>query len=109
MNPDYCRDGAAPDGADGADGHMIRARRDSLPEGKAYQDDGCEVALHCVSCPLPSCIHEEFRGLSRLHKRERDAEIIAQSSSMSVNDIAAHFKVSRKTVYRAGPTSWKDI
>ena len=84
-------------------GHMIGygvVRRDSLPEGKRYQDDGCEVSSSCLSCPLPACIHEEFRGLTRLRKRERDAEIIARRGSMSANDIAAHFKVSRKTVYR---------
>ena len=75
-------------------------RRDSLPEGKAYHDDGCEVSLSCLTCPLPTCIHEEFRGLTRLRKRERDVEIIALRESMSVNDLAAHFKVSRKTVYR---------
>ena len=75
-------------------------RRDSLPEGKRYQDTGCEVSPSCISCPLPACIHEEFRGLTRLRKRERDVEIIALRESMSANDIAAHFKVSRKTVYR---------
>ena len=34
-------------------------REDALPEGSAYlvggMDDGCEVSLSCLSCPLPLC------------------------------------------------------
>lgn len=69
--------------------------------------DGCEVARHCLECPLPRCHFDVAvqRGGRSGDLAARDREIFsAREQGMSVDEVAERFGVSRRTVMRA--TNW---
>ena len=78
-----------------------RARADSLPEGLDYQDDGCEVAPACLSCPLPRCRYEAHNGLRRIRAALRREEIARlRRLGLGPDAIAARLGISKRTVFR---------
>jgi hypothetical protein len=78
-----------------------RRRHDSLPENTRYRDDGCSISESCFDCPLPRCRYEEPGGLRAVLNSVRDEEMTQlRLAGMSVEDLAGHFSVSRRTVFR---------
>ncbi len=75
--------------------------RDPLPEYLEWRDDGCEVAPHCLTCPLPRCRYDDPGGLRGLLNETRDAEVVrARALGRPVDEIAARFGISRRSVFR---------
>jgi hypothetical protein len=74
-----------------------------------YQDDGCEINPHCLTCPLPRCRYEEPGGLKGLLNGMRDREIVAlRGRGIPIEDIADTFGVSRRTVFRILTEKYKE-
>lgn len=74
----------------------IGPRRDTLPEGARYLDEGCHLYKSCLSCPRSFCIYE--------YEAARDAEIAAAYKPCtpgSAEAVARRFGVSERTVHRA--------
>ena len=83
-----------------ADRHV---RSDALPEHQEYRDESCDLFASCLACPLQRCRYDVPGGVRALLNRERDHQIrvMRDSSEMGVDEIAARFRVSRRTVFRA--------
>jgi len=77
-------------------------RADTLPENINYRDDGCEVSLSCLDCPLPICKFDDPGWLQRESRQSRDAAMISarRTECLSVAEIADRFEVSTRTVHR---------
>lgn len=76
-------------------------RSDTLPENTRYADDGCEVAISCLQCPLSMCKYDDPGWLRREDRRRRDDEIFRlRKLGISVPELARQFKVSSRTVHR---------
>jgi AraC-like DNA-binding protein len=79
----------------------ILVREDALPEHMHYRDDGCEVSPSCLRCPLPRCRYDEPGGIRSLLAESRDREIVRlRMEGWKVEDLADHFQVSRRSVFR---------
>jgi hypothetical protein len=82
-------------------GENILVREDALPENMHYRDDGCEVSPSCLRCPLPRCRYDEPGGIRSLLAESRDREIVRlRLEGWRVEDLAEHFQVSRRSVFR---------
>jgi len=78
-----------------------RVRRDALPEGATYQDDGCRYHPQCLSCPFPVCIKYELPNSGAALSVSRNPQIIAlRAEGASVDDIAERFGLSPRSVFR---------
>ncbi|MGH8629333.1 MAG: hypothetical protein ACREU7_01025 [Burkholderiales bacterium] len=78
-----------------------RVRPDALPESTHYRDDGCEINPSCLTCPLPRCRYEEPGGLRAIINNMRDQALLElRSQGAEVEELAAYFGVSRRTVFR---------
>lgn len=82
-------------------------RRDTLPDGVDYPDDGCDVAPSCLRCPLPICKFD-YPGVmgsnaKRWFRRDARAEEIRRdrASGMSIEALTQKHGVSQRTVERA--------
>ena len=81
--------------------------RDPLPEYLDWRDDGCEVAPHCLQCPLPRCRYDEPGGLRGILNESRDAEVLmARARGQTIGQIAVRFGVSRRSVFRILSRAW---
>lgn len=80
-----------------------RPREDALPEHLEYRDSGCDLFPSCLTCPLPRCRYEEKGGVRAILNRQRDHEIrrMRIETKLTVAQIAKHFRISRRTVFRA--------
>ena len=79
----------------------LRTRSDSLPEYTRYRDEGCSISPSCFECPLERCRYEEPGGLRSVLNQARDREMTQMRlAGMSVAELAGHFGVSRRTVFR---------
>ena len=72
------------------------------PEYCHYQDDGCEFADSCLSCPFPECVDSQPGGKHRWLKRLRDKEVLGlfTTEGKGVKELALMFSVSRRTIQR---------
>ena len=78
-----------------------RVRADALPEYTRYQDDGCHVHPHCLTCPLPRCRYDAPGGLRALLNAHRDRQIVEiRRMGATVDARALRFGVSRRTIFR---------
>ena len=84
-------------------GHERATRSDALPEHIEYRDEGCDLFASCLRCPLMRCRYDVPGGVRTLLNRERDHQIrmLRDDSTLTVEEIAARFCVSRRTVFRA--------
>jgi hypothetical protein len=75
---------------------------DLLPEYCRYQDDGCEFASSCLSCPFPECIYAQPGGRQRWLKRLRDKEVLRlfAAQGKGAKELAEMFGVSQRTIQR---------
>ena len=86
---------------------LRRPREDALPEALItqgrYRDDGCDLFVACLSCPLPQCRYDVAGGARAMLNRVRDDEIRYQRRELAVplDEIARRFRISRRTVFRA--------
>jgi len=80
-----------------------QVRSDALPEHQEYRDEGCDLFASCLECPLQRCRYDVPGGVRALLNRERDHQIrvMRDTSGLCVDEIAARFRVSRRTVFRA--------
>lgn len=76
---------------------------DLPPERCEYRDEGCELAVSCLSCPFQRCVYDEPGGKHRLLKGLRDREIVNlfHSANKNTRELAQMFRVSTRTVQRA--------
>ncbi|MBN1862758.1 MAG: helix-turn-helix domain-containing protein [Dehalococcoidales bacterium] len=75
---------------------------DPLPEYCHYQDEGCEFASSCLSCPFTRCIYDEPGGKQHFIKRLRNQEILRlYADGKEIEELAATFGVSQRTIQRA--------
>ena len=83
--------------------HERATRSDALPEHIEYRDEGCDLFASCLRCPLMRCRYDVPGGVRTLLNRERDHQIrmLRDDSTLTVEEIAARFQVSRRTVFRA--------
>mgnify|MGYP001562451630 CR=1 FL=1 len=63
-----------------------------------FEEDGCHVWKHCLSCPLPTCIYDDPHVIMKM----RD-EVIRKLNDRgtTITSIAQQLLVSEKTVKRA--------
>ena len=74
---------------------------DLLPEDFPYEDEGCELWPHCLTCPFPCCIKEEPWGKEKFLKTQRARRMMAlKREGKSNEEIARIFRVSVRTVQR---------
>ena len=76
---------------------------DILPELYPYRDDGCEIAPHCLNCPLPRCKFDEPGWYQREMRDQRDQRIfqVRRIEGLTVPELSRRFGVSQRTVFRA--------
>ena len=76
---------------------------DGLPEQMHYADTGCEVALTCLTCPLPQCKFDDPAWYHAYRRHGRDLEVLDafQADGLNVRQVAERFNVSSRTVHRA--------
>ena len=81
---------------------LRKPRSDALPEYTDYNDVGCDLYPSCLSCPLPRCRYEEPGGAAAMLRTGRDASILrlAGRGDVTVEELAAMFGISRRTVFR---------
>ena len=78
-----------------------RPRADALPEHMRFQDDGCEVAPSCLSCPLPKCRYELHSGLHSIRAALRREEVARlRRLGLGPDEIAMRLGISRRSVFR---------
>jgi transcriptional regulator of acetoin/glycerol metabolism len=73
--------------------------RDGLPESTNYQDDGCDLHDHCLTCPLPACRYELPPGRARALSQAAALRTLL-SRGQTMDEAATNLGVSRRTVYR---------
>ena len=74
---------------------------DLLPEDFPYEDEGCELFPHCLTCPFPRCIKEEPWGKEKFLKTQRARRMMTlKREGKSNEEIARIFRVSVRTVQR---------
>ena len=88
---------------------MVSARKDQLPEGRVWIDEGCRIAPKCLECPRAQCIYELPESVD--NKVQRDREIVElRKEGMPPSEIARAFGISTRVVHRTlqrgGPSEW---
>jgi hypothetical protein len=76
---------------------------DLLPEYCEYRDEGCSLAPSCLNCPFPQCVLDLSWGSKKKALTMRKAEIIRLFTfeKKTIDELAARFNISRRTVIRA--------
>ena len=82
--------------------HADRAFADDASEFYHYEDTGCEVSDSCLDCPLPMCRYDDPAWYHRNRRLARDFRIVRamQHESLSVEETAARFSITARTVFR---------
>jgi hypothetical protein len=81
---------------------LTNTELNSLPEYYHYQDDGCELANSCLSCPFSECIYAQPGGKHRWLRGLRDEEVLRlfTTEGKGAKELALMFGVSRRTIQR---------
>ena len=72
---------------------------ETIQRNTAYADDGCELAPHCLTCPLPRCKHDVPLATQRRWQRMIDAQALA-AEGLTVQAIAERLGSSERVVHR---------
>ena len=64
-----------------------------------YTFDGCDVAPHCLECPLPRCKYDDAKWYI-LWKMQKKAEKIKTFDGVPAKDLAKTLGISTRTVQR---------
>lgn len=67
-----------------------------------YEDNGCEVAVTCLECPLPRCKFDDMEWFGKYRRLARDLRItsIIDEEGLSIADAAQRFSITPRTVFR---------
>lgn len=67
-----------------------------------YEDNGCEVAVTCLECPLPRCKFDDMEWFGKYRRLARDLRIasIIDEEGLSIADAAKRFSITPRTVFR---------
>ncbi len=81
---------------------MKESDEDLLPEFIHYRDEGCEIAVSCLNCPYPDCVHEAPGGRQKWLKARRDQEVcrLYITQGNNIKELALKFGVSQRTIQR---------
>ncbi len=75
------------------------------------EDDGCDLAPHCLSCPFEVCQydlpHQHAKTLATTYQDEKILALRAQG--LPVATVARRLGISRRTVYRAARRAELDL
>lgn len=74
--------------------------KDFVPERCRYRDEGCDLFPSCLHCPLARCRYDLAGRHTGKALRDRDMRHL-YAAGMGATELAHHFKVSTRTVYRA--------
>ena len=77
-----------------------KLRVDALPEQAVYEDAGCDLYPSCLACPLVKCRYDVMGGAAALLRVGRNERMVAMAKGSSIDDVAAEFRLSRKSVFR---------
>lgn len=70
-----------------------------LPKNTQYRDDGCEIAPHCLQCPLPRCRYDmPPKRAGALLREAQLRELLADGHS--ADEASVIMGVSRRTIFR---------
>ena len=64
-----------------------------------YRFDGCDVAPHCLNCPLPKCKYDDRTWYDRW-KMKQKAQKLNAFQALQVPEIARALGISERTVHR---------
>ena len=80
---------------------------DLPPEYCRYRDEGCDLAISCLSCPFPGCVYDEPGGKQHWRKKLRAREMVRlfTTEGKRIKELALVFNVSQRTVQRALKTT----
>ena len=85
---------------------------DVLPEYYCYTDTGCSLAVSCLNCPFPFCVHDVSPDGTSPFKKWRDQEIVrCFKKGIAAEALALTFAISRSKVFeilKAGRLSSTD-
>lgn len=72
---------------------------DRSSETSHWKDDGCEIAPHCLSCPLPACRYDlPPKRAGALMREAQLRELL--NAGHSACEAALMMGVSRRTIFR---------
>ncbi len=87
-----------------APGEMLPlVRKDALPDRpERYVDTGCELAMACLSCPLPRCQYDAPNSARTwlLAARDREIVVLRRKHRAPISALMRTYGVSRRTVFR---------
>lgn len=63
-------------------------------------DTGCDLAPSCLNCPLPRCRYDYPAASAKPLTEDQKRMCRALLSGEKADDVAAWYRVSRRTVYR---------
>ena len=67
-----------------------------------YVGDGCDVAPHCLKCPLPACKYDDYAAYYIWRRRELDDPIEAMLiEGLKIREIAERLGKGERLIYRA--------
>ncbi len=76
--------------------------QDTLPEYIKYKDVGCELQVHCLTCPLPVCKEELTQGVQAVRAYMRNLQIeLLRAEGYSVEWVAQVMGISVRGVYKS--------
>lgn len=78
-------------------------RKDALPDHpERYIDTGCELAMACLSCPLPRCQYDAPNSVRTWLLAARDREIVTmrRKHRAPIDALMQTYGVSRRTIFR---------
>ena len=77
-------------------------RRIREPGIDHYSDNGCEVALTCLECPLSRCKFDDMAWFISYRRLARDFRIASavHSEGLSISEAAQRFSVTTRTIFR---------
>lgn len=69
------------------------------PDSSDYRDTGCDIAPHCLDCPLPRCRYDLPPKLAGALMREAELRRLL-AEGKTIGQAAVLLRVSRRTVFR---------
>lgn len=86
-------------GVEHADGSYTQ---EVIAMADAYISDGCDVAAHCLQCPLPLCKYDDQSGYQywKRHKRVLDTVAAMTRDGHTPKEIALAIQRTPRTVER---------
>lgn len=81
---------------------MNRVRKDTLPDGQEFIDEGCDIEPSCLSCSLPLCRYDQPSHMLSLSKQyDRDTRIVElRKAGVPVEAIRKAYGIEQRTLYR---------